>query len=210
MKILFKIGLVLLIGLCNLSAVSASRAAPAPTAAQQAVDQENIAQDESLKSVCFSKADLEGLESCKKLVFQDRSDSRVWNQLGRIYYALESYGEAYLSFKYATALRTDYAIAWANACAALNQLQDYERALSACDKSLELVSASETSDDERIVAWNNKAIVLYFLGRYQESLDALDNTLSIKPDNLEAKLNRILVLHALAHEKPSKDNNFVL
>ncbi|MEM9002146.1 MAG: tetratricopeptide repeat protein [Cyanobacteria bacterium P01_F01_bin.86] len=209
MKVFFRISLVLFLGFISLSTISASQAVPTSLLSQHPI-LEQLKQDNSFRKECFLKVDLESLASCKHRISQDQSDFEAWNQLGRIYYELESYEEAYLSFQYATSLQSDYAIAWANTCAALNRLQDYEGALSACNKSLDLSSISESSVDERFLAWHNKAIVLYFLGRYQESLDALDKTLSIKPDNLEAKLNRIFVLHALAHNESSKSNNLTL
>ncbi|MDB9527183.1 tetratricopeptide repeat protein [Oscillatoria sp. CS-180] len=208
MTVFFKIGLTLLIALSNFGAISASSAATILSSSSY-FSPLHLKENSFLKEKCFS-ADSESLESCKELILQDQLDFEVWNQLGRIYYGLENYENAYLSFKYATSLRTDYAIAWSNTCAALNQLQDYEAALNACNKSLDLIPISENSVVDRTFALSNKAIVLYFLGRYQESLETLDQTLSINPDNLEVKLNRLLVLHALKHEKNADNSSLTL
>ncbi|MEM0979978.1 MAG: tetratricopeptide repeat protein [Cyanobacteria bacterium P01_H01_bin.58] len=209
MKTLFRIGLALLFSLLIVGSISIVRI-DSGSFSLQPFSQQSLGEESSLTEECFHRIDLESLESCKKLALQNRSSVEIWNQLGCIYYGLENYKEAYLSFKYATSVQSDYVTAWANTCAALNQLQDYEQALSACNRSLELSSDSETAIDEKVSAWHNKAIVLYFLGRYQESLDALDETLAIKPDDLEANLNRRLVLHALAHVKELGENDLML
>lgn len=207
MKILFKISLILLIGLLSLTKIPLAQAAPL-TVSEEYSSNQNAKQEDYLAKECFSKIGVEGLKRCKDLIVQDQFNSAAWNQLGRIYYDLESYEEAYLSFRYATSLRTDYAIAWSNTCAALSQLQSYEEALNACDKSLNFSLASEGSINEEVLAWNNKAIVLFFLGRYQESLEALDEALFLKPDDSQAKLNRTVVLHALVHSTSTKDEDF--
>ena len=207
MRILCRISLILLIGLLSLTVIPWVQAAPVAISDEYSNDQ-NPKHDYSLEKECFSKIGVEGLKRCKDLIVQDQSNSAAWNQLGLIYYGLESYEEAYLSFRYVTSLRTDYAIAWANTCAALSQLQNYEKALNACDKSLNFSLASEGSIDEEVLAWNNKAIALYFLGRYQESLEALDEALFLKPDDSQAKLNRTVVLHALVHSTSTEDEDF--
>lgn len=207
MRILFRIILILLIGILSLSSTPLVQAAPLVISDEYSSNQ-NSKQDEFLKEECFSKMGVEGLKRCKNLIVQDQFNSEAWNQLGRIYYELENYQEAYLSFRYATSLRTDYAIAWANTCAALSQLRNYEQALNACNRSLSFSSASKTSIDEEVLAWNNKAIVLYFLGRYQESLEALNEVLSLKPDDSQAKFNRIVVLHALVYAASTKNDDF--
>ncbi|MEM9483586.1 MAG: tetratricopeptide repeat protein [Cyanobacteria bacterium P01_F01_bin.116] len=165
---------------------------------------ESDALPQALMEDCFSMAGVEGLKKCKDLVGRDKADSKVWNRLGRIFYDLESYQEAYWSFRYATHLQSDYALAWANTCATLSQLQSYEEALDACDQSLHSSSLSEDSVDEKVLALNNKATALYFLGRYREALDISDQVLVLKPGNSQAQINRAVTLHTLAHIAPFK------
>ncbi|MEM9482074.1 MAG: hypothetical protein AAGA83_00120 [Cyanobacteria bacterium P01_F01_bin.116] len=160
--------------------------------------------EQTLREDCFSMVGMEGLEKCKNLIVQDKNDSKVWNRLGSIFYDLESYRESYLSFRYATHLRTDYALAWANACAVLSQLQSYEEALDACDKSLRSSFLSQGSIDEKVLALNNKTIALYFLGRYREALDISDQALVLRPDDSQAKTNRAVTLHALSNKTTFK------
>ena len=49
--------------------------------------------------------------------------------------------------------------------------------------------------------------MLYFLGRYKESIDALDEVLSLDPDDYQAKLNRIFILHVLANTTSSENED---
>lgn len=206
MRILFRISLILLSCLLSLGIVPLVWAAPLVIPEDYSSNQTSNQYD-SLRQECFTNIDIESLERCKSLIVQDQTDAKAWNQLGRIYYGFEKYEEAYLAFTYATFLRADYSIAWANTCAVLNQLQDYESALKACNRSLSLSSASEEFTEERALAWSNKAIVLYFLGRYKESIDALDEVLSLDPDDYQAKLNRIFILHVLANTTSSENED---
>jgi|GEM_PF-6606289 len=212
MRIFFTITLILLIELLNFNSIPFAQASPLMISEEHSSNQ-NLEKIDFLEEACFSEAGVESLEKCKDLIIYDQSNSEAWNQLGRIYYGLESYQEAYLSFKYAASLRTDYTLAWTNMCAALSQLQSYEDALDACNKSLSFGSTSEDSINEKVLTWNNKAIVLYFLGRYQESLEALEEALSLNPDDSQAKFNHRIVkslIHALAHMKMSKDEELML
>lgn len=149
---------------------------------------------------CLSISGEIGLERCRQVLTQDRDDFKVWNRIGRLFFELEDYDRAYLSFMYATHLRADYAVAWANMCAALSQLQSYEKALNACNASLKVSFLAQGTIDEKVLALNNKAIALYLLGRYQESLETSEQALVLKPDDSQATMNREFTLHALAHE----------
>ncbi|MEM7064304.1 MAG: hypothetical protein AAF572_14205 [Cyanobacteria bacterium P01_B01_bin.77] len=200
MRLLIRISLILLIGFLCLYIAPAAQASTA-TEFEGAVHgqvQKNFS-EQNLKQDCFSMAGAQGLKKCKDLIAQERNNSEAWNQLGRLFYDLENYKEAYLSFMLATHFRTDYAIAWANTCAALSQLQYYKDALDACDKSLSFSFSSKGSVDEKVVALNNKTIALYFLGRYQEALKISDQAIALKPDDSQANINRTVTLHALAH-----------
>jgi len=208
MKIFFTISLILLLWLVDLPSIPLAQASTLVTSSNQ-----NLETSDFLEVACFSEVRVESLAKCKDLITQDQSNSEAWNQLGLIYYSLESYQRAYLSFKYATSLRTDYTLAWTNMCAALSQLQNYEAALDACNKSLSFASTSEDSINEKVLTWNNKAIVLYFLGRYQESLEALETALALNPDDSQAIFNHHVVqslIHALTHMNRSEDKEFTL
>lgn len=158
---------------------------------------------QKIRQECLSAIGEEGVQTCKIVLAQDQNDSEVWNRLGRLFFDLEDYDKAYLSFVYATHLREDYAVAWANMCAVLSQLQSYEQALEACNASLKISFLAQGSIDEKVLALNNKAIALYLLGRYQEALETSDQALVLRPDDSQANINREFTLHALTHE-PTK------
>ena len=206
MRLLFRVSLIALAAFFSIYAGSVAHATSVDELEQyshvQVVEQSNSL-TQTLRQDCFSLSGLEGLKKCKDLIVQDQNDSKAWNRLGRIFYDLESYQEAYLSFRYATHLHADYALAWANTCAVLSQLQSYEDALDACDKSLRSSFLSQGSINEKVLALNNKAIALYFLGRYREALDISDQVLVLKPDDSQAQINRTVTLHALAHKATS-------
>ena len=209
MRLLIRISLILLSGFyCLYSAPMAQ--ASTMTAFEGTMhrqEQENFLK-QTLEQDCFSMAGTQGLKKCKDLIDQDQDNSEAWNQLGRIFYDLENYKEAYLSFMLATHFRTDYAIAWANTCAALSQLQYYKDALAACDKSLDFSFSSQGSVDEKVLALNNKTVALYFLGRYQEALKISDQAVALKPDDTQANINRTVALHALAHKTTPQREDF--
>ncbi|MGK7890585.1 MAG: tetratricopeptide repeat protein [Leptolyngbyaceae cyanobacterium] len=154
---------------------------------------------DTFRHECFSKKDVEGVEGCKNFIATNQSDAAVWNRLGHILYELEHYETSYVSFQRAIDLQENYALAWANVCAALNKLGDPQQALVACDTSINLSSDASHSVDEKTLALNNKAIALYSLERYQDSIDALDTAIAIKPDDMHLQTNRAIILHVLAY-----------
>ena len=211
MRLLCGLALTLIITFFSLIAVPTAYAAdmdePENYSHLQEVEHEHLLKQTPGEN-CFSTEGLEGLKTCKNLLVQDQNNPEAWNRLGRIFYDLERYNEAYLSFQYATYLQADYALAWANTCAVLSQLQSYEEALDACDKSLSFNLSSQGAVDKTVLALNNKAVALYFLGRYRESLKVSDQALVLKPDDSQAQINRAVTLHALAHTKTSKREGF--
>ena len=66
------------------------------------------------------------------------------------------------------------AINWNNKGFALASLGQYEEALKAYDKAIEL-------KPDFSVAWNNKAFSFSSLGRYEEALNAYDKAIELKP-----------------------------
>ena len=206
MKFFVRIALVLLIGFLSFLMII-PLAQPTPLLISYSSNEQGSDHNDFLKEDCFSKLDLEGLDQCKQMILQGQSDSVTWNRLGHIYYNLKNYEESYLSFKYAISLDPNYAIAWANICAALSKLQNHEEALEACNESLNLSSGPDGSIEDKVLAWNNKAIALYALARYQDSIDALDEALSLNPDDFYARLNRTVILHILAHTNNHKNED---
>ena len=207
MRLLFGIALTLLVTFFSLAAVPPAYAVNIDKSEDyshlQQIEQGPLLEQTPGEN-CFSTEGLEGLKTCKNLLVQDQNNPEAWNRLGRIFYDLERYNEAYLSFQYATYLQADYALAWANTCAVLSQLQSYEEALDACDKSLSFNLSSQGAVDKTVLALNNKAVALYFLGRYRESLKVSDQALVLKPDDSQAQINRAVTLHALAHTTTPK------
>ncbi|MEM1241357.1 MAG: tetratricopeptide repeat protein [Cyanobacteria bacterium P01_H01_bin.26] len=209
MRLLIRISLSLLMGfLCVYTAPMAQASTAKAFEGSIHKPQQKSSLEETLEQDCISMTGAQGLKKCKDLIVQDQNNSEAWNQLGRIFYDLENYQEAYLSFMLATQFRTDYAIAWANICAALSQLQYYKDALDACDKSLSVNFSSKGPVDEKVLALNNKTVALYFLGRYQEALKISDQAVALKPDDAQANVNRTVALHALAHKIAPQSDDF--
>ncbi|ESA33891.1 tpr repeat-containing protein [Leptolyngbya sp. Heron Island J] len=215
MRFLAKIGLILLLifGSFYMAAPEVQAQSmdlpEADSLIDKGLDTKSLDQ-KSIRQQCLSTVGTNGLHICKSVLIEDRDDSEVWNRLGRLFFDLEKYNEAYLSFMYATHLRADYAIAWANMCAALSQLQSYEKALNACDASLKVSLLAQGSIDEKVLALNNKAIALYLLGRYREALETSEQALVLRPDDSQANINREFMLHALTHKTTkSEEKSFI-
>lgn len=205
MRLLAKIGLVLLLVLgsfyLEVSEVQAHsiNVSESGRSVNQIIRQDSFIQH-TVRQECFSETGQEGLRKCKDVLVQERNDSKVWNRLGRLFFESEKYNEAYLSFAYATHLQADYAVAWANMCAALSQLQSYEQALDACNASLKVSFLAQGPIGEKVLALNNKSIALYLLGRYQEALETSEQALVLSPEDSQANINREFTLHALTNE----------
>ncbi|NEQ95866.1 MAG: hypothetical protein F6K30_03890 [Cyanothece sp. SIO2G6] len=208
MKFLLNISLILTIGFLNLVVMPAAQ--PMPLSIPQVLNQQSEGQNLIREEGCFSQFGIKGIKECQNLIEEDQSNSVVWNRLGRILYDLESYEAAYLSFKHAISLSPDYVLAWANVCAALRSLQDYEKALDACDTALHFSSDLDEFINEKVLALNNKAVALYSLARYQDSIDTIDEALALKPDDMYVRLNRMVILHNIAHAYSSTSEDLTL
>ncbi|MGD1904112.1 MAG: tetratricopeptide repeat protein [Geitlerinemataceae cyanobacterium] len=94
--------------------------------------------------------------------------------------------EALVACERATELAPDFAIAWDNLGAVLEQLGRYEEALAALDRALVL-----TPEDANI--WYNVGVVFAKLGQYRASVAAFEEAFRLNPeDELARKFAELL------------------
>jgi tetratricopeptide (TPR) repeat protein len=103
---------------------------------------------------------------------------------------LQRNDEALVAYNNAITLKPDFAYAWSNNGAALDDLKRYDEALAAYDRAL-----SFKSDDAHILRL--KGSTLCALRRYDEVLDAYEQALAHKADDAHLWSGKGSALHAL-------------
>lgn len=116
-------------------------------------------------------------------------------EIGNKYFDNSSYVEAMNNwFKAAEVDPELSAKAWYNTGLAYAQMEDYQKAIIAWDKTLELAPGTA-------IAYSNKGTALRILGRYDEAAEAYNMALKLQPDNAKFKSDVDLVKVTIKKEK---------
>ncbi|MFP4007441.1 MAG: tetratricopeptide repeat protein [Spirulinaceae cyanobacterium] len=166
---------------------------------------------DTLFNQCFNTPGEAGIEICDRALEIDAENRTLWTNRGVKFKNMGNAEEALESFDRAIAVDEDYSLAHYNRCAVLlNQLQQYEAAIAACDRAL---AGDDAWGDQSnsTWAWNNQGVALNRLGRHDEALEAYDRALEIDPSYAKAWSNRATALIDLErYEEAVEDSDRAL
>ena len=109
---------------------------------------------------------------------------------GNEYYYKKEYNNAIQCYDKAIEIDANYADAWYNKGAVLDDLLNHNEAIQCFDKALEI-------DPNNAYAWSYKGVTLYKLGKRDESIQCYDKAIEIDPNNASTWNNKGLVLDHL-------------
>ena len=132
-------------------------------------------------------------------------DITLWIQQGLALEQLGQFERAATAFAQAIELNSNHAIALVHHCGVLNQLQDYESALEACDRAFQVEGGLETW--KAAYGWNQRSVALIGLQRHDEALAAANQAIEIEPRYAPAWNSRGLSLWHLNQGDPVAEIN---
>jgi tetratricopeptide (TPR) repeat protein len=125
------------------------------------------------------------------------SEAQPYNNLGNALNALEKFGEALQSFDKAISLKPDYADAYSNRASALEGLLRLDEAIQSCEIAIGMNS-------QLAMMHNKMAVMLKEKGEWTRALDALNQAIALRPDYLDAVINKGNVLSLLGRFEEAK------
>ena len=133
------------------------------------------------------------LQSCSQAIAIQPKTALAWNCRGEALYNLKRDKEALEAFERAITLDSQ-SIFWLNKAVALDRLEQYDRAILASEKAIELSSRSEP---HRAIAFFQKGQSLLKIDRHRQALVAFENSLASSPDYLPARQGMAITLYKL-------------
>ena len=133
------------------------------------------------------------LQSCSQAIAIEPETALAWNCRGEALYNLNKDREALEAFERATTLDSQ-SIFWLNKAVVLNRLQQYDRAIAASNKAIELSSKSEP---QTAIAYFQKGQSLLKTNREEQALVAFEQSLASSPNHLPAKQGKAVALYKL-------------
>lgn len=115
-----------------------------------------------------------------------------WIQQGHSLLKLKRPGDAVTAFSRAALLQPQSSTILLAQCTAMNQAQQAEAALTACQKALQADQDWEKASVAQ--AWNQQAQALTLLGKLEEALAAVNRAVGISSDWAEAWSDRAVIL----------------
>ena len=132
------------------------------------------------------------LQSCSQAVAIEPETALGWNCRGEALYNLKRDREALEAFERATAIDSQ-SIFWLNKAVVLDRLRQYDRAITASDKAIELASTQPQS----ALAYLQKGQSLLKTNRSRQALTAFEQSLASSPNYLPAKQGKAIALYKL-------------
>ena len=123
---------------------------------------------------------LESVVAYEQALGQQPDAETLWFQQGLALEQLGRYAQALTSYEQAVALVEDYSLALAHQCAVLNQLEEFETALAACDAAL-----AGNGKWDRLgpgYAWSQRSAAQVGAGDYEGALASADRAVALLPD----------------------------
>lgn len=122
----------------------------------------------------------ESVVAYEQALAQQPDAETLWFQQGLALEQLGRYAQALTSYEQAIGLVADYSLALAHQCGVLNQLEDFETALAACDAAL-----AGNGNWDRLgpgYAWSQRSAAQVGAGDYEGALASADRAVAILPD----------------------------
>lgn len=128
----------------------------------------------------------EALDSCQKALrvndnWGEVTSAMTWNYQGEAQARIDQGEEAFYSYGWAVQINPQYALAWLNQCRLSYQQQNYDQAISYCDRALATNQDWET--DSPTIALTQKAQALKALRWYDLALESLNQALALDQKN---------------------------
>ncbi|MDB9526530.1 tetratricopeptide repeat protein [Oscillatoria sp. CS-180] len=122
----------------------------------------------------------------------DPQNFRLWYRQGLVLEQLGRYHQALTSYEQAIALRPDSTLALAHQCAVLNELDNFEGAIAACEAALQGDARWDTLGPA--YGWSQISVAQVGLGEYEAALAAADRAIALNEDYLSGWNNRAVSL----------------
>ena len=122
----------------------------------------------------------ESVVAYEQALAQQPDTETLWFQQGLALEQLGRYAQALTSYEQAITLVEDYSLALAHQCGVLNQLEDFETALAACDAAL-----AGNGKWDRLgpgYAWSQRSAAQVGAGDYEGALASADRAVALLPD----------------------------
>ncbi|MBX2862425.1 MAG: tetratricopeptide repeat protein [Leptolyngbyaceae cyanobacterium MAG.088] len=104
----------------------------------------------------------------------------IWFQQGLALEQLGRYAQALTSYEQAVALVEDHSLALAHQCGVLNQLEEFETALAACDAALKGNDKWDRLGPS--YAWSQRSAAQIGLEDYEAALASAERAIALRPD----------------------------
>ncbi len=149
---------------------------------QATTDEESIEQKTRL--ACIQQKRLNRLEAAidafKRTVAINPQDATAWTYQGNLLAELGQYSQAKIAYEAALKASPNYSLALAGQCAILNKLENYQAALTACDRALQ--GDGKWDENGSLLAHLQRGQALAGLKQYEAALAAIEQALSQKSD----------------------------
>ncbi|MEB3279656.1 MAG: tetratricopeptide repeat protein [Lyngbya sp.] len=128
----------------------------------------------------------------EQILSENPNNAEAWTKQGIALQTLGKTAQALTSYSRAVQIQPNYSLALANQCEVLNQLEQYQQALSACEAAL---SGDQNWGDTRPAkAWNQRSTALAGLKQYNDALASADRAITLEEDYSAAWNNRGVML----------------
>lgn len=128
----------------------------------------------------------------EKILADNPNNAKAWTKQGIALQTLGQTDRALTSYSRAVQIQPNYSLALVNQCEVLNQLEQYEPALKACEAALE--GDRDWGDMRPAKAWKQRSTALTGLERYNDALGSANRAITLEEDYAEAWNNRGVVL----------------
>ncbi len=128
----------------------------------------------------------------EKILADNPDNAQAWTKQGIALQTLGQTERALTSYSRAIEIQPNYSLALVNQCELLNQLEQYESALKACEAALE--EDLDWGDMRPAMAWNQRSTALAGLERYNDALGSANRAVALDEDYAEAWNNRGVIL----------------
>ena len=125
----------------------------------------------------------EAITLLEKSIGLDGDNAAVWNDLGRVHYALESYERAVDHHAKASELEPENENYWFRQGIAYIELNDFDSAQKRFETVLEMNPSHRDS-------WNDLGFVFNRIGEYETAIPHFDKTIEIDPDIANPRAHR--------------------
>ena len=124
----------------------------------------------------------------EQILAENPNNAEAWTKQGVALQTLGQTAQALTSYSRAVQIQPNYSLALVNQCEVLNQLEQYQPALTACEAALS--GDQNWGDTHPAKAWNQRSTALGGLEQYNDGLASADRAITLEEDYIEAWNNR--------------------